>query len=128
MTRVNRAGFSLLEVIVVVGIGAIVTATAVPNMVTAISNMRLRSSMTSLAGVIQNCRMLAVKQNQTMTTISARNPTGSLRTSNWRRIPAYTTHDFQFNWSPAWKRPTPSGPNAASGHQHDAWIFFTAER
>src|SRR5262245_1400251 len=46
----------------------VVTATALPNMITGISNMRLRSSMTSLAGVLQNCRMLAVKQNRHMTT------------------------------------------------------------
>jgi prepilin-type N-terminal cleavage/methylation domain-containing protein len=64
----NRAGFSLLEVMVVTAISMVITMTAVPNMVNGIGNMRLRSSMTSLAGVLQNCRMLAVKQNQTMST------------------------------------------------------------
>src|SRR5215467_10393021 len=64
----KRSGFSMLEVLVVTAISMIVTMIAIPNMVTAINNMRLRSSMTSLAGVLQNCRMLAVKQNQIMTT------------------------------------------------------------
>ena len=68
MRRSNRAGFSLLEVMMVAAIGMVVTTTALPNMVTGISNMRLRSSMTSLAGVLQNCRMLAVKENRHMTT------------------------------------------------------------
>ena len=68
MSRRNQVGFSLIEVMTVVAIGMVVTATAVPNMVTGISNMRLRSSMTSLAGVLQNCRMLAVKENRHMTT------------------------------------------------------------
>ena len=58
----------MLEVLAVTAISMIVTVIAIPNMITAISNMRLRSSMTSLAGVLQNCRMLAVKQNQIMTT------------------------------------------------------------
>jgi type II secretory pathway pseudopilin PulG len=65
---VRNAGFSLLEVMAVAGISLIVTVTAIPNTVNSIGALRLRSSMTSLEGVIQNCRMLAVKQNQTMST------------------------------------------------------------
>jgi Tfp pilus assembly protein FimT len=64
----NQTGFSLLEVMTVAAISLTVTMTALPNMVNGIGNMRLRSSMTSLSGVLQNCRMLAVKQNLTMTT------------------------------------------------------------
>src|ERR1051325_347974 len=64
----KRAGFSMLEVMTVTAVSMIITMTAIPNMITGISMLRLRSSMTSLAGVIQNCRMLAVKQNQIMTT------------------------------------------------------------
>ena len=67
-TRGTQAGFSLIEVLIVVAITMVVMVTAVPNMATGIANVRLRSSMTSLAGVLQNCRMLAVKQNRTMTT------------------------------------------------------------
>jgi Tfp pilus assembly protein FimT len=64
----KQAGFSLLEIMTVAGISLAVTMTALPNMINGIGNMRLRSSMTSLSGVVQNCRMLAVKQNGTMTT------------------------------------------------------------
>ena len=66
--RRNNTGFSLLEVMSVAAISLFVTMTAVPNMISGIGNVRLRSSMTSLAGVLQNCRMLAVKQNRAMTT------------------------------------------------------------
>src|ERR1051326_4500846 len=65
---VRNAGFSILEVITVTAISLIVTMTTIPNMVNGIGTLRLRSSMTSWEGVIQNCRMLAVKQNQTMST------------------------------------------------------------
>src|SRR5256886_9310611 len=73
----KRAGFSMLEVMTVTAVSMIITMTAIPNMITGISTLRLRSSMTSLAGVIQNCRMLAVKQNQTMTTHFAVSAYGS---------------------------------------------------
>ena len=66
--RTNQAGFSLLEVMSVALISMIITMTALPNMINAIGNIRMRSSMTSLAGVLQNCRILAVKQNKAMTT------------------------------------------------------------
>jgi Tfp pilus assembly protein FimT len=66
--RSNRAGFSMLEIMTVTAISLIITVMSMPNMINAMGSMRLRSSMTSLAGVLQNCRMLSVKQNQTMST------------------------------------------------------------
>ena len=74
----TAAGFSVLEAMLCAAIGMIITVAAVPNMITGISNMRLRSSMTSLAGVLQNCRVLAVKQNRHMTTHFDTNPYGIL--------------------------------------------------
>ena len=65
--RRDQAGFSLLEVMLVVAIGLIVTAVGVPRMNNAIANMRLRSSMTTVSGLLQNARMIAVKKNKTMT-------------------------------------------------------------
>ena len=59
----ERAGFSLLELLAVIGVGSIVTVVAVPVMSNAIANMKLRSNMTSLSGVLQNTRAIAVKQN-----------------------------------------------------------------
>jgi len=64
----NQSGFTLLELTSVVAISMIVMMTAAPNMMNGIGNIRLRSSMTSLAGVLQNCRMLAVKKNFVMST------------------------------------------------------------
>jgi Tfp pilus assembly protein FimT len=61
----QRAGFTLQEVMVVVGLGLIITAVAAPNMSNAIANMKLRSSMTSVSGVMQNLRAIAVQQNKT---------------------------------------------------------------
>jgi Tfp pilus assembly protein PilE len=61
------AGFSLQELMVVVAIGLTITVVAVPVMSNAIANMRLRSSISSLSGLLQNTRSIAVQQNTTKT-------------------------------------------------------------
>jgi prepilin-type N-terminal cleavage/methylation domain-containing protein len=63
----GHAGFSLLEALAVVAIGGILTMVALPEMSNIIANMRLRSSMTSVSGMLQDTRMVAVKQNKTKT-------------------------------------------------------------
>jgi type II secretory pathway pseudopilin PulG len=52
---------------VVVGIIVIVAAIGLPRMTTAIANMKLRSSITTVSGFLQNVRMLAIKNNRTTT-------------------------------------------------------------
>ncbi len=58
-------GFSLLEMTVVVSILLVVSAILAPTMMTVIANARLRSGATSLSGILQSCRMIAVKTNRT---------------------------------------------------------------
>lgn len=64
----RAAGFSLIEVSVVVLISLIVGMIAIPNMVSVISNARLHAGVTSMSGLLQSCRMEAVKKNETLTT------------------------------------------------------------
>lgn len=115
MRTSGRTGFSLLEVTVVLGIGMIITATALPNMVNGIANMRLRSSVTSLAGVLQNCRMLAVKQNQTMSTHYSATATGVVA---WVQQASSTNTTYTYQNSqvemeaPVVQTTSPSGTNA----------------
>lgn len=63
----HHAGFSLMEVLLVVSIGLLITAIGLPVMSNAIAMMRLRSSMTTVSGLLQNERMVAVQQNKTKT-------------------------------------------------------------
>ena len=49
-------------------IGLIVTTIALPNMLNVIAITRLRGNISTLSGIFQNCRMLAVKNNRVMTT------------------------------------------------------------
>jgi prepilin-type N-terminal cleavage/methylation domain-containing protein len=68
LLRNTRAGFSMVELMVVVGISLLLSAIAIPNMLTAIATTRIRSNISTLSGIFQDCRMLAVKSNGTMST------------------------------------------------------------
>lgn len=56
-------GFSLIEVLIVVSVVLVVMAVAVPNVLLAVANVRLRSSAGDLAGLMQQARMMAAKNN-----------------------------------------------------------------
>ena len=66
--REHTHGFSLLELLIVVALTLVLGSIALPNMVTVISDAKLLGGGTNLSGLFQSCRMLAVKQNKTMTT------------------------------------------------------------
>ncbi|MGZ4819318.1 MAG: pilus assembly FimT family protein [Terriglobales bacterium] len=61
--RSRAAGFSMLELAIVLAMILAATTIAVPSMVTVVANANLHKGMSSLASVFQNGRTLAVKQN-----------------------------------------------------------------
>jgi Tfp pilus assembly protein FimT len=58
-------GFSLLELLIVVFVVMVVAGIAIPNILLAVSNVRLRASAGDLAGLMQDARILAAKNNTT---------------------------------------------------------------
>jgi prepilin-type N-terminal cleavage/methylation domain-containing protein len=60
----NQRGFSLTEMMVVVGILGIMGLIAVPTLVTALPGYRLKSSARDLCSNMRKARSLAVKQNR----------------------------------------------------------------
>jgi prepilin-type N-terminal cleavage/methylation domain-containing protein len=58
-------GFSLLELMIVVGITLVVAAVAIPKFLIATQDFKLRSTASGVSGLIQKCRMLAVARNAT---------------------------------------------------------------
>jgi type II secretory pathway pseudopilin PulG len=56
-------GFSLIELLIVVFVVMVIAAIAIPNVLLAVSNIRLRSSAGDLAGLMQQARILAAKNN-----------------------------------------------------------------
>jgi len=59
----SERGFSLIEVTAVVGVMMVIVAMATPYMVSATASLRLRGGMNSLAGMFQECRAVAIKDN-----------------------------------------------------------------
>src|SRR5947209_8547436 len=64
MRNHRQAGFSMLELVVVVAILLIVAAMAVPMMNRTIANYRLDAGGHSTASLVQQARLMAVKTNQ----------------------------------------------------------------
>jgi Tfp pilus assembly protein FimT len=65
--RVRMRGFSLLELLIVVFVVMVVAGIAIPNILLAVSNVRLHASAGDLGGLLQNARILAAKNNTTYT-------------------------------------------------------------
>src|SRR5205823_12338239 len=61
--RDRMDGFSLIELLIVVFVVMVVAAIAIPNVLLAVSNIRLRASAGDLAGLMQQARILAAKNN-----------------------------------------------------------------
>ena len=64
-------GFSLIELMIVVAITLIVAAVAVPNVLNGMRMLRLRSSATSIAGLIQQTRQRSVRDNRNYAMLSS---------------------------------------------------------
>ena len=63
-TGKRERGFSLIEVVIVGTIGIIVTAMAVPMVMTAVNSYRLRSSVVDLNTLLQRARIQAIRDNK----------------------------------------------------------------
>jgi type II secretory pathway pseudopilin PulG len=62
-THKKTAGFSLLELVLVVTVTMILAALAVPKMVATFSDIKLRFVATDLSGLLQSARIRSVRQN-----------------------------------------------------------------
>ena len=61
----GRRGYSLAELMITMGIIAVLITIGYPSLMTALPNMRLKSAARELYSVLQNARMNAVKTNST---------------------------------------------------------------
>lgn len=67
--KLNRSGFTLLEMMVAVAILSILVSIAIPNFLVWAANQRLRSDMAQLKGDIQIARITAINRNTPVTVL-----------------------------------------------------------
>lgn len=58
-------GFSLVELLIVVFVALVIGAIVIPNVLLAVTNLKLRASAGDLSGLFQQARILAAKNNTT---------------------------------------------------------------
>jgi type II secretory pathway pseudopilin PulG len=61
--RARIRGFSLIELLIVVFVIIVIAAITIPNVLLAVSNLKLRGTAGDLAGLMQQARILAAKNN-----------------------------------------------------------------
>ncbi|GEM_PF-1825410 len=67
LNAARSRGFTLVELLIVLLVGSVLAAMAIPIMSTALSGMRLSSTVTALSGAISNTRYRAIKDSQVYT-------------------------------------------------------------
>jgi type IV fimbrial biogenesis protein FimT len=73
MRRANR-GFTLIELMVTIGVSAILVSIAVPNMAGMVNNSRLRAATNETLAVFQTARLEAIRGNRPVVVCMTANP------------------------------------------------------
>ena len=60
----RQAGFSMIELLVVISILLILAAMATPNIIETVANLKLRGSANTVSGLLQQARLMAVRDNK----------------------------------------------------------------
>jgi type II secretory pathway pseudopilin PulG len=113
----GQGGFSLFELAVVLSVGMILIAIALPRMTNVIATQKLRGSMTTASSFLQNVRMLAIKKNRTMTALSFNRTHPPYSLVYWTKEPTDSS-SFSPEFSqveleaPITPMATPTGPGA----------------
>jgi Tfp pilus assembly protein FimT len=102
---------------VVIGILMVLGLITLPNMVAVISNARVHAGLTSMSGLLQSSRMLAIKENRTLTTLFTTEDAtliGYVKKANDTSAPRVPT-DLQAEWeAPVQMMSSPTGEGAPS--------------
>jgi type IV fimbrial biogenesis protein FimT len=111
--RGGMRGFSLLELLIVVFVVMVVAGIAIPNILLAVSNVRLRASAGDLGGLLQNARILAAKNNTTYTVRYATRSGANIAYVDLNGNGSFDTGEplMQFSGTTVSASGTPSGNN-----------------
>jgi Tfp pilus assembly protein FimT len=110
-TRSQR-GLSLLELLIVVGIGITIVAIAMPSFINAFYSIRLKSAASNLSSLMQQARIQAARQNKINTIAYNANPPQACIDANTNGTCDATETIITFNQSISMSTGVPSGPGA----------------
>ena len=80
-----QGGFTLIELMVTIGIAGIFLALAAPSMTTIIKNNRLQASVSSFVGDLQFARSEAIKRGQNVTVCPSLDGNSCLNADTWHK-------------------------------------------
>ena len=126
----RRRGFSLLELIIVTAILLTISALAVPNIVNVVASVRMRASINTLSGLLQDCRMLAVKHNRLMSThftVLANGPLAYIKTASAASTAVDPTDQQVMLGAPVTKLTSLTGTGAPSLALDSTFLNFTPD-
>lgn len=100
MNRSHNAGFTLIELMVTVGLAAILMAVAIPNMRDFMRNNRLTGTVNDLLHSLQVARTEAIKrQNGSVVVCGTANPTAGAPTCDYNNFNGWIVfQDLDNNW------------------------------
>jgi prepilin-type N-terminal cleavage/methylation domain-containing protein len=100
-SRRRQAGFTAIEVLIVVAIIAIVAAIAVPGIMRTLANMRANGAMYQVMESLRNARMLAMSQNNSVSVRFPANTADVVEVRIWDTASAGNFYDFTGNYETA---------------------------
>jgi Tfp pilus assembly protein FimT len=109
----SKRGFSLLELLIVVGIGITIVAIAMPSFINAFYSIRLKSAASNLSALMQQARIQAARQNTVHSiAYTAGTPLQACIDANNDGTCQSTETVITFNQSISMSAGVPSGPGA----------------
>ncbi len=110
----SSRGFSLVEILMVVAISLVLSTIAIANIAAVVSSSRIHAGISSMSGLLQNCRMLAVKKNKTLTAHLTQNGSTLMGyVKDATDSSPLSNADSQVKWeAPVVRMATPTGPGA----------------
>jgi Tfp pilus assembly protein FimT len=109
--RLTR-GFSLLELLIVVGISITIVAIAMPSFINAFYSIRLKSAASNLSSLMQQARIQAARQNRIYTIAYKASPPQACIDANFDQVCQATETVITFTQSISMSAGVPSGAGA----------------
>jgi Tfp pilus assembly protein FimT len=108
----SKRGFSLLELLIVVGISITIVAIAMPSFINAFYSIRLKSAASNLSSLMQQARIQSARQNKINTIAYNANPPQACIDANTNGTCDPTETVITFNQSISMSTGVPSGAGA----------------